>query len=168
MHITCHLSRAEISSACGFKITQSTLGIEPFFSHLFVVNFSVSSRLRSSRCSKSETTKWADQSAKVLDGFHFRRCFSTKLVHFAHTKLPLGNRCIDIPSVFLLFLQPTLPGPPATQYFPRDFPFAWLFCVFDNRLQNERTSTTSDVILSIWLRVRAGQILLNLLAYNRL
>jgi len=53
----------------------------------------------------------------------------TKLVHFARTKLSLGNRCIDIPGVFELFLQLTLSGPPATQYFPRDFPFARLFWV---------------------------------------
>ena len=126
---TCLLSGAEISWACGSKTTQSTLGIEPFFSHLFVVNFSASCRFRSSRCSKSVRTKWAEQSTEVLDGFHCARCLWTNVVHFARTKLSLGKRCIDIPSVFELFLQLTLPGPPATQYFPRDFPFARLFCV---------------------------------------
>ena len=36
---------------------------------------------------------------------------------------------MDTPSVFELFLQLTFPGPPATQYFPRDFPLGRLFGV---------------------------------------
>ena len=52
------------------------------------------------------------------------------------------------------------------EFYAKRFPFrsAVLSLRHDNRLRNERTSTTSDVILLIWPRVRAGQILLTLLA----
>lgn len=144
--------------SCDPKTTQSTLGIAPFFSHLLVVNLSDSCRFKSSRCSKFATMKWAEQSTEVLDGFHCGRCLWTKQVHFARTELSLGKRCIDIPSIFELFLQLTLPGPPATQYFPRDFPFARLFCVSAMTITFWMNASTSDVTPSIWPRHQMGQL----------
>jgi hypothetical protein len=126
------------------------------------VNFSGSCGLKSSRCSKSVTMKCAEQSTEVLDGCHCGRCLWTKQAYFTRTELSLGKRCIEIPSVIELFLQLTFPSPPATQYFPRDFPFARLFWVsaitnWQIHLWNERVSTTSDVTPSIWPRREMGQ-----------
>ena len=99
MHITCLLSRVGISSTFGSNTTQSTLRIESFFRNLLVGNFSGSCRLRSSRCSKSVMDKLTEQSTEVLDGFDCAGCLWTNIVHFAPTKLSLGNGCIDITSV---------------------------------------------------------------------
>ena len=128
MH-SCILSWADISWACGPGTIQSTLGIAPFFNHLSVLNLSDSFRPKSRWYSKSVTMKRAEQSTEVVDSFHWKLCLWTKLVHFSHIELLLGERCIDIPVVFKLFLQLTMPGQPATQYFPRNFLFAWLFLV---------------------------------------
>ena len=128
-YCTCLLSRSEISFTCGSRTTQSKLSIEPFLNHLFVINFSGSLMFKSSRCSKLARRKCAEQSTEVLDAFHCAQWRWTKLVHFPRIKLSLGKRCMDTPSVFELFLQLTFPGPPATQYFPRDFPLGRLFGV---------------------------------------
>ena len=100
--------------------TQSLVGTASFFNHRFVWKEEPSPRFRSSRCSKSDNSKCTEHSTDVLDGCHFARCLRTKRTHFSRVTSLRGNLCIDMPSVLELLVQLTFPGPPATQYLPKD------------------------------------------------
>ena len=63
-----------------------------------------------------------------------------------------GNICIDMPSVLELLVQLTFPGPPATQYLPKDF--FWLLNMHAHLgfTRSSETFTTSDVTRLFWPR----------------
>ena len=46
------------------------------------------------------------------------RCLRANRFHCDLIVTSFGNRCIEMPSVYVVFLQLTKPGPPATQNFP--------------------------------------------------
>ena len=92
-----------------------------FFNHRFVWKEEPSPRLRSSPCSKSDSSKCTEHSTDVFDGCQFVRCLLANRTHFWQVTSSRGNKCIDMPSVLELLVQLTFLGPPVTQYLPKDF-----------------------------------------------
>ena len=148
--LTCLRSRAErIRGGCSCT-TVSIVGYAfSLSSHLFPLNLSSMFTIISWRRVKQWGSKWAEHRAEYEEGFQFGRCFWTNFLHkFVILPSALGKPCIDIPSVRELFLQLTLPGPPATQYFPN------CFCFFFERLQPSSTlfeDAIFTVTVSDWL-----------------
>jgi hypothetical protein len=72
-------------------------------------------------CSKQDSSKWHPHNMDVSEGFHLGRCLRTNRTHLvclSSSFFALGKLWIDTPSVCWPFLQLTLLGLPATQYFP--------------------------------------------------
>ena len=49
------------------------------------------------------------------------RCHHANRSHYALRATPFGNKCIEMPAVYVLFFQLTKSGPLATQQFPLSF-----------------------------------------------
>ena len=68
-----------------------------------------------------DSSKCAEQRTDEREGVKCGRCFRTNRTHFfllSGAFSSSGSVCIDIPSVWRLFVQVAWLGPPATQYLP--------------------------------------------------
>ena len=73
---------------------------------------------------KQPCSKCTEHSTDTFVALKLGRCLRTNRSHCDLIVTSFGNKCIEMPSVYVVLLQLTTPGPPATQNFPllRFFP----------------------------------------------
>lgn len=113
-YFTCLCSLSLCSCSCkGLGKTKSIVGTAFFFRRLHCF---ASPKFKTHW--KQLCSKWTEHSTEMFVALKLGWCLRTNRSHCDLIVTSFRNKCIEMPSVYVVFLQLTKPGPPATQNFP--------------------------------------------------